>query len=236
VADIPLPIQVKLLRALEHNEALPVGSSRAVKTNFRVVSATHQDLLALVEQGKFRHDLYFRLAAFRVEIPPLRERREDILEIAEHFLAAASQGRQIIPSLSSEARAELERRAWHGNVRELRNAIERAVVVARGGVIDAEHLPPPAPPRWLTGGSSPQSIEATIAGLLSQWTQAKLAEPNGADNLYDQLLRLVEPPVLSLSLQKHRHQCASAARALGLHRTTLKKKLDQHGIEGGSSD
>jgi two-component system, NtrC family, nitrogen regulation response regulator GlnG len=141
VADIPLPIQVKLLRALEYGEVLPVGGNQPITADFRVVSATHQDLPARIHAGQFRHDLYFRLAAFRIDLPPLRQRPEDILALAEYFVNQANTGRSAITVLSDATREVLLQRPWYGNVRELRNAIEHAVIVARGGVIDPNNCP-----------------------------------------------------------------------------------------------
>ncbi len=144
VADIPLPLQVKLLRVLEHGEILPVGADRPVQSDFRLISATHQDLRQRVAEGRFRHDLYFRLITFEIDIPPLRQRCEDIAELAGYFLdGLAAKNGQPRPAISAAALAELQRRPWLGNVRELRNAIEHAMILARGGIIAPEHLPPP---------------------------------------------------------------------------------------------
>ena len=228
VGDIPLPIQVKLLRALEQGEVLPVGSNEPIKSDFRVISATHQNLPEMVASGRFRHDLYFRLVTFEIKIPPLRDRREDIRPLAEHFLsllAHASGG--VPPRLPPEALAELERLPWHGNVRELRNAIEHATILARGGVIAAEHLPPPAP----SATTAAMICEDALAELVRQWAEAQLASGSASGDLYGRLLGLVEPPLLQASMAHFQGQCATAARRLGLHRTTLRKKLQNYGIE-----
>jgi len=228
VADIPLPTQVKLLRALDLGEVVPVGSGQSMKTSFRVVSATHQDFLAKVKEGSFRHDLYFRLGAFRIDIPPLRERRDDISELAEHFLGAMRREGASAPTLSEAALDELQQRPWYGNVRELRNALEHAVIVARGGMIETEHLPPPTPASLLDAHEPP--LEESIATLIDRWAASQLADADETDDLYEQLLRLVEPPLFQAAIEKHHGQCASAARRLGLHRTTLRKKLDEYDI------
>jgi two-component system, NtrC family, nitrogen regulation response regulator GlnG len=133
VADIPLALQVKLLRFLEHGEVLPVGSTIPVRSDFRVVSATHQSLRQRVAEGTFRHDLFFRLLTFEIEIPPLRDRPQDLRELADYFLEtlAAKTGHQR-PALAPETVADLETRRWYGNVRELRNALEHALILARG--------------------------------------------------------------------------------------------------------
>jgi len=231
VADIPLPAQVKLLRALEHGEVLPVGASQPVQSDFRVVSATHQELLAKIRDGQFRHDLYFRLAAFRIDLPPLRQRPDDIRELAEYFLALAAQRRESAPEFSPDTLGEMQRRLWYGNVRELRNAVEHAVIVARSGSIEPEHLPPPTPPVWPAAQAVDRSLADRLADLIRQWAEARLAQPAEEGLLHEELLRAVEPPLLAAVLERHHGQCAGAARMLGLHRTTLKKKLDQYGVE-----
>jgi len=229
VADIPPTLQVKLLRALEHGEILPVGADRPVESDFRVLSATHQDLRELVAKGTFRHDLYFRLITFEIEIPPLRNRREDIRELAEYFLdVLAARNGVARATIAPEAMAELERRPWYGNVRELRNAVEHAVILAPGGRIAPEHLPPPTPASVSAGGTT----EEILAALVRQWAEAQLRDPQQAQDLYARLLELVEPPLLEAALASYQGQCAAAARRLGLHRTTLRKKLDQYGVEG----
>ncbi|MBN2293184.1 MAG: sigma-54-dependent Fis family transcriptional regulator [Pirellulales bacterium] len=227
VGDIPLSIQVKLLRVLEHGEVLPVGGNTPVCADFRLISATHQNLAELVAEGDFRHDLYFRLITFDIEIPPLRSRPEDIRPLVEHFLKLVSaKTNRPMTCITDEAIEELERLPWYGNVRELRNAIEHATVLAREGAIAPEHLPPPMP-----GSVNAIAIQKdAIAGLICKWTQAELQSQKPVENLYASFLNLVEPAFLETALRHHHGQCATAARQLGLHRTTLKKKLDQFGI------
>jgi len=227
VADIPLSLQVKLLRALEHREVLPVGASQTVPSDFRILSATHQNLPQRVAQGTFRHDLYFRLVTFEIEILPLRRRREDILPLTEHFLRLlAAQGGRPVPSISKEAMQELERLPWYGNVRELRNAIEHAMVLARSDTITVDHLPPP----MVASLVSDAIHEDALAELIRQWAETRLHDPQPTGDLYEDLLRIVEPSFLQTVMQHYHGQCATAARHLGLHRTTLRKKLDQYGI------
>ena len=230
VADIPLPAQVKLLRALDHGEVVPVGSGQSVKTDFRVISATHQDLAAKVKARDFRHDLYFRLAAFRIDLPPLRERGDDIRELADYFLSSASPNDASSPTLSDAASEELRLRPWYGNVRELRNSMEHAVIVARGHSIEIEHLPQPAAASLIDVADPDRPLDETIGELIERWAKAKLSDVDESNKLYEQLLRLVEPSLLKAVIEKHHGQCAAAARQLGLHRTTLRKKLDEHGI------
>lgn len=229
VADIPLPLQIKLLRALEHGEIVPVGSDKPRTIDFRLVSATHQNLSEKVAAGTFRHDLFFRLVTIQIDLPPLRARGADILELTEHFITNLTTQNQLPrPTLSKKAEAELNRRPWHGNVRELRNAIEHAVIIARGGQIELDQFPPPAPPAGVPSDGTPT---ATLAQLIQQWADARLREDGEREDLYERFLSLVEPPLLNATLTHEFGQCTSAARKLGLHRHTLRKKLDQYGIE-----
>jgi len=221
VADIPLPLQVKLLRALDQGEVLPVGADQHMPTEFRVIAATHQDLKALVKAGKFRHDLYFRICAFEVALPALRERRDDIPLLASHFASQLAGGPL---SLAEETIAEIKKREWYGNVRELRNAIEHASVLARTGVVLPEHLPPAQP--LLSRSPGPQ-VESLAAASHSR-SMELLNDPSVTGNVYDTLLKEVEGPMLINAMKQHDNEFAPAARALGLHRTTLKKKLEEH--------
>jgi len=232
VADIPLSIQIKLLRALEEGEVLPVGANTKVKSNFRVITATHRNLESLIRQGKFRHDLYFRLCTFQIDIPPLRMRAGDISVLADFFLERFV-GRQtgIRHRLTLETVAELERRPWYGNVRELKNSIEHAALRARGGTILPEDLPASVSKSFLGMDDSQSGSDSQISELLKQWTERQLTDPDQAANIYEKLLALIEPPVMEVALEKFHGQCAPAARCLGLHRTTLSKKLKQYDIE-----
>ena len=231
VADMPAPIQVKLLRALDQGEILPVGADKPVKTRFRVVSATHQDLRRLVDQGEFRHDLFYRLCTFEIALPPLRERAQDIPLLANHFAAQFSDGRA---SLAQETHDELLRRPWFGNVRELRKALEHALVLARSGTVLPSHLPPPLP-AFQTGGNQ-STAEGRLKEAVTELAQSLLKNPELNGDVYDKFLQAVEKPLLATALSQSGNQCAPAARVLGLHRTTLKRKLDQHGIAETSGE
>jgi two-component system nitrogen regulation response regulator GlnG len=227
VADIPLHTQVKLLRALEYGEIWPVGADRAVAVDLRIITATHQDLEQRMLAGTFRHDLLYRLSSFQIRLPPLRERVEDIEDLCRHFMAMLASRDHVPPHiLSAEALAELKRRPWHGNVRELRHALEHAMLMAGRGVIQPQHLPAPMP-------APPETQDAKqpdLAALVKQWTQLQLEAGASAGRLYEGLLETIEPSLLKTVLDHCRGQVTAAARLLGLHRMTLRKKLDQHGI------
>jgi two-component system nitrogen regulation response regulator GlnG len=223
--DIPTSVQVKLLRVLEQHEVTPVGETQPRPSSFRVIAATNRDLRAEIRSGAFREDLYFRLAVFEIALPPLRERVEDIPLLAERFLSANLRS-HAATRLTKAAIDELCRRTWPGNVRELRNAVEHAMIVARGGAIEPDHLPPAMP---LAGDATDASA---ISGLVRRWAENQFRDPQAAEDLYERLLDLVEPPLLEVALRTHHGQRMSAARSLGLHRATLRKKLEHFGVQG----
>lgn len=220
VADIPLPLQVKLLRVLEEGAVVPVGGDEPTPSRFRVVAATHQNLAQCVADGKFRHDLYYRICAFEVAIPPLRERVEDIPTLAAHFVALA--GRSSL-RLAESALTELQSRPWPGNVRELRNAIEHACVLSRSGVIYPEHLPPVQTHQ--IDSAAPAASE--LAAIAARRADELLDDPQSEAAVYDRLMAEIERPLFERALARYGNECAPAARALGMHRTTLKRKLDE---------
>jgi two-component system nitrogen regulation response regulator GlnG len=227
VADIPLATQAKLLRALEYGEVLPVGANEPLRSDFRVISATHRNLAERVEQGAFRHDLYFRLCAFAVRLPPLRERPQDIADLAEYFIAALSTSPVTPPvAITPETRGELERRPWYGNVRELRNAIEHALIMARGRAMLPEHLPNEF--TFVSPGSRSTDADAAVVAAVSRWAEQNIDRPELQGLLHERLIGVIEPPLFEVALERHKGQFATAARALGIHRTTLRKKSPDH--------
>ena len=232
VADIPLAVQVKLLRALEHGEIIPVGGTRPTATDFRIVAATHKDLLALVQTGQFRHDLYFHLSALQIRLPALRERPEDVGPLADHFLAgyARAVGRSL--ALGDAARAELQRRPWYGNVRELRNAIEHAAAMARQGTVGVEHLPASLPREALPRDAANKNDGSELASAVRRWAESRLADPAEQGRVYESFLAEAEPALFAAALDRE-GQFQSAARTLGVHRTTLRRKADQYGLGDG---
>ncbi|HYC53981.1 MAG TPA: sigma-54 dependent transcriptional regulator [Candidatus Binatia bacterium] len=204
IGEIGESFQAKLLRVLQDAEVLPVGGSKPRQVDVRLVAATNRVLREEVAAGRFREDLYFRLNVIPVSLAPLRERREDILPLARHFLArqAGEAGRQLV--FSEEAEAALLGHTWPGNVRELENAIERAVVLARTERIWSEDLlleqPKAASPLLAAGGTLQESLDDAAADRI----RAALAEADG--------------------------QRAEAARILGVERTTLYRMMKRLGI------
>lgn len=231
VADIPLAAQVKLLRCLESGAVTPVGTTREEKVDFRIIAATHQDLAEHVRQGKFRQDLFFRLGAFRITLPSLRERQEDIPELAQQFLQEMAEQRGVpTPLVSEEAVRDLRQRSWQGNVRELRNAVEYALALSRGATIRAEHLPPPCLLEETTSCSDesvPDSTEELLRVAVQRWTRQQLVSDQSSERLHELFLEVAEQALFRVVWEHHGGQWATAARQLGIHRTTLRKKLDE---------
>ncbi len=225
LADIPLAVQVKLLRVLEHGEVFPVGSNQAQPLNIRILSATHRDLPRLVAEGQFRHDLYFRLNVFEIELPPLRERGEDIPLLAEHFLSRLEGAAR---TLQPETLRYLQSQSWFGNVRELRNALEHAAIVARGEPLQPEHFPHSA------SDPGPSTPTEQLAAMVHRWLADRIraAGNEPPSELYDQLLRCVEPALLEEVMRRVQGNRWVAAQWLGLNRATVRKKLGLYGLAG----
>jgi two-component system nitrogen regulation response regulator GlnG len=223
LADIPLPVQVKLLRVLEHNEVLPVGSNQQQPLNIRILGATHQDLARRVGEGAFRHDLFFRLNVFQIHLPPVRERPEDLPLLAEHFLRRFEP--RALPLLPETLR-HLQSLPWFGNVRELRNALEHATIVSRGGPLLPEHFPA------LSTGFTPADRASQLATLVKQWVEDRVraAGDQPPSDLYADLLRCVEPALLEEVMRRVQDNRWVAAQWLGLNRATVRKKLNSYGL------
>jgi two-component system nitrogen regulation response regulator GlnG len=223
LADIPLSVQVKLLRVLEHNEVLPVGATQPQPLNIRIIAATHQDLARCVAEGRFRHDLFFRLNVFQVHLPPLRERLEDVAPLAEHFLRRFEP--RALP-LSPATLRYLQSLPWFGNVRELRNALEHAAIVARGGPLAPEHFPS------FALDPSPATPAAQVDAAVRRWLADRTRENSGEPpaELYTELLRLVEPALLEEVMRRVQGNRWAAAQWLGLNRATVRKKLGLYGL------
>jgi two-component system nitrogen regulation response regulator GlnG len=207
--DIPPAVQVKLLRVLEQHEVTPVGTAQARTTTFRVIAATNRNVHAAGEEGPLRRDLYFRLAAFEIALPPLRERVEVIPLLAEHFLRRAACAGQPTARFSAQAMHELRRRTWPGNVRQLRHAVEHGALLARGGQIAVEHLPPPM------DTLAPDSTAGELDAAVRQWARRHLVDRALAGRIYQSFLSAVEPPLFETVLHDTLGNRAAAANALG---------------------
>ncbi|GKT08059.1 sigma-54 dependent transcriptional regulator [Desulforhabdus sp. TSK] len=213
IGELSLPVQVKLLRFLQEREFQRVGGERTHKADVRIISATHQDLDARVKEGTFREDLFYRINVIHMEIPPLRERREDIGPLLEHFTRKfALENHRKIEGISREAVDLLTRYDYPGNVRELENIIERAVVVCRGHIISREDL---AFPEAFNSGSSP-TVEP---------------DPSPPGETLQQAVENLERRMIGDALLQSGTNQSQAARQLGLSERMLRYKLKKYGFK-----
>jgi len=248
VGELPPPAQVKLLRALQEGEIEPVGGRKSLKVDVRIVSATHRDLIADVKAGRFREDLFYRLHVFPIMIPPLRQRLEDIPELARHFLtrSAAEEGKRM-RAVSPQALALLAAFRWPGNVRQLENAIFRAVVLADDEEIGVNEFPQIAAQVGTDIAAAQPWIEpspAMAAGWPGAGENSGMSARN-ADALTTSpdLLRLTDPhgdvrpledierEVIRFAITHYEQQMSEVARRLKIGRSTLYRKLEGLGLD-----
>jgi len=228
IGDMPLEAQTRLLRVLQEGEYTTVGGRTPIKTDVRIIAATHRDLRTLIRQGLFREDLFYRLNVVPIRLPPLRERTEDIPSLVRHFLTLTSAQGLPIKSIDTQAMERMKRYRWPGNVRELENLVRRLAALYSQEVIGTDviesELADSAP-------ASPQVEEHQNEGLSSAVERHLkdyfAAHKDGipAAGLYDRVLREVERPLISLSLSATRGNQIKAAQMLGLNRNTLRKKI-----------
>lgn len=227
IAELPLSMQVKLLRAVQEKRIRPVGSDTEIDIDFRVISASHQDLDALVQQGKFRQDLFFRIHVMDLVLPPLRERGQDILLLAEHFIQKICQEWEIPPKKLTERSKEcLLEQYYPGNVRELRNIIERAITLSDEDKIDLQHLQT-APLRHTV---SVQSETANLAEPTSSTDQIIILKklPEEGLELY---LEKIEKEILLNALNLTHWNRTLAAKKLGMSFRSLRYRLKKFGLD-----
>jgi two-component system nitrogen regulation response regulator GlnG len=229
IGDMSLDLQAKLLRVLQEREFQRVGGLETVRLNARVLAATNQSLLDAVEAGRFRRDLYYRIAAFTIQADPLRERREDIPSLADYFLRRYTAKLGLPPRpLTPEAREALARYDWPGNVRELENVIKSLVIMTRSAMIDVPDLP-----RAILGGEAEgDSGERFEQAFLRHWAPAiQEAVETGKTGLLDQMTAHVERPLIRQVLMLTRWNQVRTSQVLGINRNTLRTKLQALGIQ-----
>ncbi|HRX35417.1 MAG TPA: sigma-54 dependent transcriptional regulator [Aestuariivirga sp.] len=254
VAELPLDMQVKLLRAIQEGEIDPVGGRKPIKVNIRLVSATNRNMIEMVKAGQFREDLYYRLNVFPIMVPPLRDRKEDIPALVDHFITrfAAEEGRKV-RGVSAEALGLLRAYAWPGNVRQLENTVFRAIVLCEGDTLDVQDFPqiaslvegyeikiPPAPP-------PPQkpALPQGTAAIASGHPGPRAGGPAVADGVaygvsivtdggHIRKLEDVEADMIRLALTRYQGQMSEVARKLGIGRSTLYRKMKDLGLEEAS--
>jgi len=228
IGDMPLVTQVKLLRTLENNEVRRVGENTPRLVDVRVVAATHRDLQQMVAEGRFRADLYYRLNVVQLELPPLRERKEDIGLLASYFLdrAAKRLGRPV-PRFAPEAMRLLERYDYPGNVRELENAIEHAVAVSESDSLSAAELPTSIRSPRLLGSGEADVEDLSVGTPDSHASSAALIDDRSLEEVTrEHVLRV---------LASFDGNATQAARQLGISRTTMWRMLKRYGVARGGA-
>jgi DNA-binding NtrC family response regulator len=209
---MPLVMQAKLLRVLEEGEVERIGGDKPLKVDVRVVVATHRNLEELVRDGKFRQDLYHRVVVFPLSLPALRERKEDLPALIEHFQAQVCRQNGWRPvRFAPEAMEALQQYTWPGNVRELRNVVERLLLLATDGVVTRETIDLALPAGAAAGSSSVELSKGPLADRVSDF----------------------ERVTIIAELERNHHHMTNTAKALGLERSHLYKKCQQLGIELG---
>jgi DNA-binding NtrC family response regulator len=235
VGELPADMQVKLLRALQEGEIDPVGAKKAVKVDVRIISATNRDLTQEVKVGAFREDLFYRLNVFPVELPPLRERMEDLPALASHFISRfnAQEGTQILGA-TAQTMALLKAFDWPGNVRQLENAIFRAVVLCEGNELTPEDFP------HISGVSHDIVEKAEDAPLV---VESSSANPDVTDLEQDLPIRImtgeghvraleeIERDLIEFAIGTYAGQMSEIARRLGIGRSTLYRKVREHDLD-----
>jgi transcriptional regulator with GAF, ATPase, and Fis domain len=217
IGDLPMEVQVKLLRVLQEREFERVGGNTTIKVDVRVISASNRSLEALVEQGRFRQDLYYRINVFPLDLPPLRQRGKDILLLAEHFLEKFRQLNRRGPTqIAPDAKAALLSHSWPGNVREVQNVLERSSIVACSDTISAEDLD--------FGRHSPPSSSAAA------FAPPPMATPAPGDHSLRSRLAEEEKTSIIRAIEGSGGNIAAAARALGINRSTLYFRIKKHAL------
>ncbi|MGA2192231.1 MAG: sigma-54 dependent transcriptional regulator, partial [Nitrospirota bacterium] len=226
IGDMDMNLQAKLLRALQEKEFERVGGTETIKTDVRIIAATHRDLGDAVAAGKFREDLFYRLNVVSLHLPPLRDRKEDIPALAEHFLEKMAQELGAPKkSLTPKAMKRLSEYDWPGNVRELENCIKRAVVLSSSNAVlpeDVEVL--------MKGDSDLKAAEKmTMENLLDDRIRCFLKKTKklGKSDIYDTVIALIEKPLISGALEETNYNQIRAADLLGINRNTLRKKITE---------
>ena len=206
IGNIPPHLQAKLLRAIQNRSIVPVGGTQARPVDIRLICATNMDLEGLVSEGRFREDLYYRINTVHIAIPPLRERKRDIIPLAEHFLAEfAEKYHRHLTGMDDSAKATLEAHRWNGNIRELQNCIEKAVILSEKETLEAKDLAIP---------SSPTS------SLMNSTFHSERSEESSPD----------EETLVKQAMQRCAGNISAAAKLLGVSRPTLYSKLKKYGL------
>lgn len=235
IGDMPLETQTRLLRVLQQGEYTTVGGVSAIRSNVRIVAATHRDLRQLIARGQFREDLYFRLNVVPLQIPSLRERLEDLPDLARHFLERATRDGLPRKDMTAEAIAALQTYRWPGNVRELENIIKRLIAIESDDIISSTSVERElASHKTIPNQGAPDSTGSSPSEYFENYLARYFASHGGGlppPGLYERILAEIEPPLLRASLAATNGNQLKAAALLGVNRNTLRSKLRNRNVK-----
>ena len=235
IGDMPPELQTKLLRILEERKFYRLGSERPTPVDVRIIASTNKNLEREVADGRFREDLYYRLNAITIEIPPLRKRIEDVEPLIEHFLNKYSKELGIAKrTMSDEAKELALSYSWPGNVRELENIIKRVLVLTSDSIITRDTLIEAAPHLEGRGRKEQESFDQIITDELNFLIESGSADSQG--QIHDKIIRKVEKPLIEAVLRITNGNKKKAAQILGINRNTLSKKMEELGLQGKNND
>ena len=220
IGDMPLDAQIRLLRVLQENEVSPIGSSKVYKCNVRIISATHKNLEKMIENGEFRQDLYYRLNVMKIDLPPLRERLDDINDLVEHFLTKINTNKVF----DDTAYEQLKKYKWNGNLRELENLVRRICLISSASIIDDNEII-----NYLNKDDKAKSKNNfnNIDDLLKYYINVYFSCEKPDNNVYNTFLRKLETPLIQESLKYCNGNQIKTAEMLGINRNTLRKKINE---------
>ncbi len=229
IGDMSLPMQVKLLRVLQERCFERVGSNQTIHCDVRIVAATHRDLEAMIADGSFRHDLYFRLNVFPIVVPPLRTHAEDLPQLLQHFLDKQSERGIPEVALSDGALAALRQYGWPGNIRELENLLERLAITHGENLVKVQDLPPHYRPDGMPDEEDEAAASAAEPARARQGDGAAVLPDDGFD--LKAHLTALEKTYIAEALRRGNGTITQAAKLLGLQRTTLAEKMKKLGMQ-----
>jgi len=228
VGELPLDMQVKLLRVLQEGEVDPIGSKRPSKVDVRIISATNRDLADAVKEGTFREDLYYRLNVFPIEIPSLRDRKEDIQALLDHFIKRFNaQERRTVRGVSNDALELLKNFDWPGNVRQLENSVFRAVILSDGHTLQPQDFPQISGLSPLIPKQETAALENTVAHVSEDNDKFDILDPSG----HLRKLEDIERDLIQFAIENYSGHMSEVARRLGIGRSTLYRKVRDHDID-----
>lgn len=235
IGDMPPELQTKLLRILEERKFYRLGSERPTPVDVRIIASTNKDLEKEVAEGRFREDLFYRLNAITIKIPPLRKRLEDVIPLIEHFLNKYSKELRVgTRTLSDEAKDMVKSYNWPGNVRELENMIKRVLILTSDSVITKDTLLVAAPHMEDSGRREDETLSEIISGEVKYLLGPASAEAEGS--VYDIILKKIERPLIKSVLLVTKGNKKKAAQVLGINRNTLSKKIEELGLNANEED